>query len=102
MSSKRWKICDEQCVGGLRIVPAEGGRGVAVVIQRDPDALGQGGISAEEALINARLIAAAPELLAELEMLSSVVEGCGMAAMPEVECRLVFARAAIARATGDA
>lgn len=49
---------------------------------------------------NARLIAAAPDLLAELEMLSNVVEGCGMAAMPEVECRLVFARAAIAKATG--
>lgn len=51
---------------------------------------------------NARLTAAAPELLAELEMLSSVVEGCGMAAMPEVECRLVFARASIAKATGGA
>lgn len=51
---------------------------------------------------NARLIAAAPELLAELELLSSVVEGCGMAAMPEVECRLVFARSAIAKATGGA
>ncbi len=49
---------------------------------------------------NARLIAAAPDLLAELEMLSNVVEGCGMATMPEVECRLVFARAAIAKATG--
>ena len=50
---------------------------------------------------NARLIAAAPDLLAELEMLSNVVEGCGMAAMTEVECRLVFARAAIAKATGE-
>lgn len=50
---------------------------------------------------NARLIAAAPELLAELEMLSNILEGCGMATMPEVKCRLVFARAAITKATGE-
>lgn len=54
-----------------------------------------------EAKANARLIAAAPELLAELEMLSNIVEGCGMATMPEVECRLVFARAAITKAKGE-
>jgi len=54
----------------------------------------------EEAKANTRLIAAAPDLLAELEMLSNVVEGCGMATMPEIECRLLFARAAIAKATG--
>ena len=49
---------------------------------------------------DADLIAAAPDLLAELEMLSNVVEGCGMTTMPEIECRLLFARAAIAKATG--
>ncbi|OWR35528.1 hypothetical protein CEE55_01650 [Stenotrophomonas pavanii] len=49
-----------------------------------------------------RMRATAPELLAELEMLSNVVEGCGMTTMPEVECRLIFARAAIAKATGEA
>ncbi|HGP0655564.1 TPA: hypothetical protein ACKP0Q_000751 [Stenotrophomonas maltophilia] len=61
-----------------------------------------GSLQPDHVEANARLIAAAPELLAELEMLSNIVEGCGMATMPEVECRLVSARAAIAKATGGA
>lgn len=55
----------------------------------------------DRSISNARLIASAPELLAELEMLSNIVDGCGLATMPEVECRIAFARAAMAKATGE-
>lgn len=48
-----------------------------------------------------RVRASAPDILAELEMLANVVEGCGIATMPEIECRIAFARAAIAKATGQ-
>lgn len=49
----------------------------------------------------ARLIAAAPELLSELEILANIIEGCGIELPPEVEGQLVFARAAIAKAKGE-
>lgn len=55
----------------------------------------------DEALATMKLIRAAPDLLAELEMLLNIVEGCGLATMPEVECRIAFARAAIAKASGE-
>lgn len=61
----------------------------------------ESGISVDRAVANSRLIASAPELLAELEMLSNIVEGCGLATIPEVECRIAFARAVIAKATGE-
>lgn len=80
--------------GAFRAIEGPSGLSVAVTEEYAGDAW----IDVSEA--NASLIAAAPELLAELEMLSNVVEGCGMATMPEVECRLVFARATIAKATG--
>lgn len=62
MSEKHWKVCDVECVAGFRIALEGSERAVAIAIQRDPNAHGLDGISADEALCHARLIAAAPEL----------------------------------------
>lgn len=64
MSSNSWKVCEVECAAGFRIIPEGSERAVAIAIQRDPNAHGLDGISADEALHHARLIAAAPELLA--------------------------------------
>lgn len=50
---------------------------------------------------NAHLIAAAPDLLAELETLCNLLDGCGIELPPEIECQVSFARAAISKATGE-
>lgn len=86
-----WRVSSKHVTGAIVVRGVDPISEIAVVLQNDKRYL------AED---HARLIAAAPDLLAELEMLSNVVEGCGMAAMPEVKCRLVFARAAISKATG--
>lgn len=59
-----WHMDPEEVTGGFRIVPKIGDRGLAVAIQRDaaPTIPGSG-IDRATAEANARLIAAAPELL---------------------------------------
>lgn len=52
---------------------------------------------------NARLIAAAPELYLELEMLCARIEGCGLEDfLPEVEAQISSSREALAKARGEA
>lgn len=75
MSSKSWQVCEVECVAGFRIIPEESERAVAIAIQRDPNAHGLDGISADEALRHAHLIAAAPELLEALKGLLDDVQG---------------------------
>ena len=51
---------------------------------------------------NARLIAAAPELLAALECILKRYESAGVQCYPEARREVIAARAAIAKATGGA
>ena len=55
-----------------------------------------------EAEANARLIAAAPELLAALECILKRYESAGVQCYPEARREVIAARAAIAKATGGA
>jgi len=74
----------------------ENGRGVAHVIQRDPHpSIGQG-VTIEEAMRRAQLMAAAPELLESCVELMGLAEREGW-----IHVAIIKARAAIARATGD-
>lgn len=51
---------------------------------------------------NARLIAAAPDLYLELEMLCARIEGCGLEDLPpEVEAQISSSREALAKARGE-
>ncbi len=62
-----WHMDPEEVTGGFRIVPKIGDRGLAVAIQRDAaPAIPGSGIDRATAEANARLIAAAPELLEAL------------------------------------
>lgn len=72
MSSKSWKVCEVECVAGFRIIPEGSERAVAIAIQRDPNAHGLDGISADEALRHARLIAAAPEMFEALDTIGGL------------------------------
>lgn len=63
--------------------------------------LGEDGLHEAECRANLRLISQAPTLLSELEMLSNVIEGCGIELPPEVEGQLIFARASISKAKGE-
>lgn len=79
----------------VRIV-GPNGRGLAVALQRDPHPSEGQGITDEEALANAVLIAAAPELLEALEALAETFD-------PRTQfSELANARRAIALATGSA
>ena len=55
-------------------IDSANGRGVAHATQRDPHPINGQGITIEEAFANARLIAAAPELLAALIEARSLLE----------------------------
>lgn len=67
-----WYMDPEEVTGGFRIVPKIGDRGLAVAIQRDAaPAIPGSGIDRETAEANARLIAAAPELLEALSSFPS-------------------------------
>lgn len=57
--------------------------------------------SSGESEKTARLISAAPELRDELEMLCNVLEGGAEPLPAELEARIAFARAAIAKANGE-
>ncbi|UQA69574.1 hypothetical protein K1516_16785 [Stenotrophomonas maltophilia] len=57
--------------------------------------------SSGESEKTARLISAAPEMCDELEMLCNVLEGGAEPLPAEVEARIAFARAAIAKANGE-
>ena len=60
---------------------------------------GDGGFEKDDA----HLIAAAPELYAELEMLCNVIEGAGIECIPpEIEARISCSRDALAKARGEA
>lgn len=57
--------------------------------------------SSGESERTARLISAAPEMRDELQMLCDVLEAGGDHLPVEVEARIAFARAAIAKANGE-
>ena len=63
----------------------------------DPDSMGQGGRSDKEICANARLIAAAPELL---EALKGMLEVFGDEFGMDTSATVDYARHAIAKATG--
>jgi len=102
MSSKSWQVCEVECVAGFRIIPEGSERAVAIAIQRDPNAHGLDGISADEALRHARLIAAAPELLEALKDLIGWVPGGVHFHTDAPQKAVERASAAIAKATGGA
>ena len=92
-----WIVRDDEMDYACPIIDsASVGRGyyasIATATQRDPHPREGGGISIATARANARLIAAAPDLLAALE---KAVERCD-----EPEAWSADARAAIAKATG--
>lgn len=99
-----WAVDKDAAIGGYR-VNATNGRGVVFATQRDEHpAIGQG-ISHAESLANARLISAAPDLLAALVEMRYLFDlMCGLGFNP-AEGRYgspkANADAAIAKATGE-
>ena len=61
-----WKVTDENCGGGLNIVDENNARIAHTAEYRDKSGTI---ITSQEAQANARLLAAAPELLAALELI---------------------------------
>lgn len=95
-----WHMDPEEITSGFRIVPKIGDRGLAVAIQRDAaPAIPGSGIDRATAEANARLIAAAPELLEALEEMVKAGEFEDWDG--RCDC-IAVARAAIAKATGGA
>ena len=68
----------------------------AVIVAPAPD-----GASREEMRANARLIAAAPDLLRALERIAVYPCNCPHDSLPGDECESCIARAAIAKAKGE-
>jgi hypothetical protein len=81
-----WPLIDAENVGAGHYAS------IAIAIQRDPHPQHRGGIDAATAAANARLIAAAPELLNALKQLVDT---------PVSDSAYRAARAAIARAEGE-
>ena len=75
MSNKKWEVVPTQVTGGYVVRPAGWDRGVATVTQRDPHPRNGQGITWDEALANAQLIAAAPELYEALETIIESYQG---------------------------
>jgi hypothetical protein len=101
-----WLVDAEPCIGGHRIVPRIGARGLATSVQRDPErGLPDSGIDADTSLANARLIAAAPDLLAVALLSAKALRLSGY--LPDIESEnpvcwlLEQTERAIAKARGE-
>lgn len=71
-----WFVCPDPVTGGYRISTTEI-RGIGTSTQRDDHPLSAGGISWDEALTNAHLMAASKELYVALEgLLEAYDDGC--------------------------
>jgi len=92
-----WRVEDETELGGFAVYAeynGQFGRKTAIICSRN-----RWEHQAAASLANARLIAAAPDLLSALRDLAVVVSGYPMSGM-DAEARLQAAYAAIARAEG--
>ena len=93
-----WSVSEELVCGGVRIND-EFGRSAAVVTQRDNHPTLGGGVSPDDAMRRARLMAASPDLLEALERLVSSARDVDHGYMDQA---IDNAESAIARARGEA
>ena len=91
-----WHVSDADSVNPR--IDVSNGRGVAHATQRDQHPVIGQGISIQEAMANARLIAAAPDLLEALETYAAVYAENWRPGMPILE---PISDAAIAKARGE-
>ena len=94
-----WKADIENSAEGLNITDDEGRRIAHTATIRNPDYTP---LISEEAKANARLIAAAPELLEALKELTDLLQSpSGAGTMSEIRDSANRARAALAKAEGE-
>lgn len=92
-----WQV-SAQTIGGYRVTDTETDMAVATAVQREITLFG--GITSEQALKNARLISAAPDLLESLVNLVGLARS-GAAHLGKYHAALTDAEAAIAKSYGQ-
>lgn len=88
-----WHVSDVDAVNPR--IDGSDGRGIAHATQRDPHPITGQGISIQQAMANARLIAAAPDLLKALELCFKLA--CDRMSVPDA----ILVEDIIAKARGD-